>query len=83
MSQAAVGVNISFDRIVHAALEEKNLQAYTGYMIDVCSLSGRALLKEKLALLKELWSKGLRAQLLQHTTEVRGFVPSCCSIPLR
>lgn len=69
ISHTVVGVLIWYDKIVAAAQEKQEPKATVDTL--VCSLSHKALLKEKMNVLQDLWSAGLSAQLFSESTQVR------------
>ena len=62
---------MSYDRMVAALQEDKAFVPPTTVDILVSTLGHRMLLKEKLALVKDLWSAGLRADIAHDATWVR------------
>ena len=64
---------MSYDRMVAALQEDKAFVPPTTVDILVSTLGHRMLLKEKLALVKDLWSAGLRADIAHNATWVRSF----------
>ena len=67
-----MGVNIFFDKVLSAALEDKGFESETRTDVYVTSLSHKAdkMVKEKLGVLKELRGVGVSSQLLQFTSQV-------------
>jgi len=61
---------VSYDRLVAALQEQKDFVPPTATDVLVCTLGQRTLLKEKLALVKDLWSAGLSADIAHDATWV-------------
>ena len=61
VNQAAAGISISLDKIV-CALQDEN---YTPAVdVVVCSFGLQSMLKEKAAVIRELWAAGIKIALL-------------------
>ena len=61
---------MSYDRMVAALQEQKDFVPPTATDVLVCTLGQRTLLREKLALVKDLWSGGLSADIAHDATWV-------------
>nr|XP_006824933.1 PREDICTED: eukaryotic translation initiation factor 2-alpha kinase 4-like [Saccoglossus kowalevskii] len=66
-TQHAVGVSLAFDKLVSAVQEETD---YAPSVVDilVCVVGSKPLLKERLKVVRDLWSAGLRADLIYDST---------------
>jgi translation initiation factor 2-alpha kinase 4 len=61
VNQAAAGISISLDKIV-SALQDDN---YTPAIdVVVCSVGHQSMLKEKAAVIRELWAAGIKSSLM-------------------
>lgn len=69
--QCAVGISVSYDRMVAALQEQRDFVPPTTTDVLVCTLGHRMFLKEKLSLVKDLWSVGLCADIAHDTTWVK------------
>ena len=69
-NQAVVGVSISLDKLVHAALEDKSFASDADDLVLVCSRGKKSLEKDALALIKELWARDIIAQMWQPSSAV-------------
>lgn len=61
VSQAAAGISISLDKIVSALQDENNVPAVD---VVVCSVGNRSMVKEKAAVIRELWAAGIKSSLI-------------------
>jgi hypothetical protein len=61
VSQAAAGISISLDKIVSALQDENNISAVD---VVVCSVGNRSMVKEKAAVIRELWAAGIKSSLM-------------------
>ncbi|XP_066996679.1 eIF-2-alpha kinase GCN2 [Anabrus simplex] len=64
VSQAAVGISISLDKIVSALQEEDNVAPNVNVVL--CSLGHRPMLREKAGVLRDLWAAGIKCQLMDN-----------------
>ena len=69
-SVGAVGISLAMDKLVSLLLEQRKdgnlpLPQLDPVEVLLCSVGEKNLLKEKLGLLKELWTSGVRADSLQ------------------
>ncbi|XP_021938823.1 eIF-2-alpha kinase GCN2 isoform X2 [Zootermopsis nevadensis] len=73
VSQAAAGISISLDKIVSALQDENNVPAVD---VVVCSVGNRSMVKEKAAVIRELWAAGIKSSLidsLQSLEEIKDY----------
>ncbi|KAJ4436658.1 hypothetical protein ANN_16789 [Periplaneta americana] len=71
--QSAAGISISLDKIVSALQDEDNTPIVD---VVVCSFGHRSMVKEKAAVLRELWTAGIRSSLvdsLQSLEEIQSY----------
>lgn len=61
VSQAAAGISISLDKIVSALQDENNTPAVD---VVVCSVGNRSMVKEKAAVIRDLWAAGIKSSLM-------------------
>lgn len=61
VSQAAAGISISLDKIVSVLQDESNAPALD---VVVCSVGHRSMVKEKAAVIRELWAAGIKSSLI-------------------
>jgi hypothetical protein len=61
VSQAAAGISISLDKIVSVLQDESNAPAVD---VVVCSVGHRSMVKEKAAVIRELWAAGIKSYLI-------------------
>ena len=63
VSQAAAGISISLDKIVSALQEENSSPAVD---VIVCSVGHRSMVKEKAAVIRDLWAAGIKSSLVDN-----------------
>ena len=63
VSQAAAGISISLDKIVSALQEENSSPAVD---VIVCSFGHRSMVKEKAAVVRDLWAAGIKSSLVDN-----------------
>ncbi|GLV39622.1 Gcn2 [Carabus blaptoides fortunei] len=69
VSQSAVGISLSLDKLVQALQEEQSAEmGLCNLDAVVCSMGVRPMMKEKAKILRELWSAGIRCSLLEAQT---------------
>jgi histidyl-tRNA synthetase len=61
VNQAAAGISISLDKIVSALQDENYTPAVD---VVVCSVGHQPMLKEKAAVMQELWAAGIKSSLM-------------------
>jgi hypothetical protein len=61
VSQAAAGISISLDKIVSVLQDENHAPAMD---VVVCSVGHRSMVKEKAAVIQELWAAGIKSSLM-------------------
>ncbi|WAR18478.1 E2AK4-like protein [Mya arenaria] len=75
--QSAVGVSITFEKIVQAMLEQQDFQPPSAYDVLVCTIGHQPMLKERMALVRDMWRAGLKAEILHETLEIVSRVTLC------
>ena len=69
-NQAVVGVSISLEKLVQAALEDRAFETQRENTVFVCCSGKKSLEKDKLLLVKDLLAHDICAQLWQSNTPV-------------
>ncbi|CAL1531308.1 unnamed protein product [Lymnaea stagnalis] len=64
-----VGISLSFERLAAIVADDDECQQLSPCDIIVCALGTQLLLKERLAVARDLWSAGFRADVLFEKTE--------------
>ncbi|XP_033626734.1 eIF-2-alpha kinase GCN2-like isoform X1 [Asterias rubens] len=68
---AAVGVSVSFEKIVSAVLQDSYLMSETSASVCdilVCAIGSSSSLKDRIKVVRDLWANGLRADILYDST---------------
>ncbi|XP_052767751.1 eIF-2-alpha kinase GCN2-like isoform X2 [Mya arenaria] len=76
--QSAVGVSITFEKIVQAMLEQQDFQPPSAYDVLVCTIGHQPMLKERMALVRDMWRAGLKAEILHETLEGQEEIQDFC-----
>jgi hypothetical protein len=73
--QAAAGISISLDKIVSALQDENYTPAVD---VVVCSFGHQSMLKEKTAVIRELWAAGIKISLMDSRQVCSGLLLMLC-----
>ncbi|BFZ11743.1 hypothetical protein BsWGS_14782 [Bradybaena similaris] len=64
-----VGVSIAFERLAGVIAEDEQVQTLSPCDVMICTLGHQLLIKERLAIARDLWAAGFRADVLFDKTE--------------
>ncbi|ELU08630.1 hypothetical protein CAPTEDRAFT_220708 [Capitella teleta] len=77
--QCVVGISLSFDKILAAQLDgDCDNSLPTRCDVLVCSIGHKAMLREKMSMIKDLWAAGLHAELHLDATQLLEDVQNHC-----
>ncbi|XP_064601948.1 eIF-2-alpha kinase GCN2-like [Liolophura sinensis] len=74
--QHGVGVSVAFDKVVNAMIEYQEPQSASDIL--VCTIGHKAMLKERLNVVRDLWSAGLRAEVLYEALQTLEDIQERC-----
>ncbi|KAL4238496.1 Eukaryotic translation initiation factor 2 alpha kinase 4 [Mactra antiquata] len=78
--QAGVGVSLAFEKIVSSMNEQPEFQPPGAYDVLVCTIGHKAMEKERMLLVRELWSAGIKAEILLKTLEGQEEIQDYCRV---
>ncbi|XP_045185726.2 eIF-2-alpha kinase GCN2-like [Mercenaria mercenaria] len=76
--QSGVGVSVAFEKIVTAMLDQPEFQPPSAYDVLVCTIGHKPMEKERMNLVRELWSAGLKTEILHDTLEGQEEIQDYC-----